>query len=262
MLHELVIEVASCGHGDAYAKVDVAAELRRLTGAPCAVALQLPWDAVEDYQHLRGYIQERGLRVGALGSPAEPAVEIAAELGATVHAVELGDGTVRPLSSDLELVVSHADWGIALVACQRLGPRARVCVDTGPRAAQIAAVLADADRLGGIRFDPRTYAPFELFVLFSELLPDRVPHVTIADSTDVEELVLAVVDLHEAYVKAALVDRCALREAREFGDVVGARQVLLEAFRTDVRPACAAARAALGAAEDPLMALRQRDLIR
>jgi L-rhamnose isomerase len=72
MLRELVIETASCGRGDAYMKADVAAQVQRLTGTACAVALRLPWDAVEDYEHLRDYIHERGLQVGALGSPADP----------------------------------------------------------------------------------------------------------------------------------------------------------------------------------------------
>jgi L-rhamnose isomerase/sugar isomerase len=72
-------------------------------------------------------------------------------------------------------------------------------------------------------------------------------------------MVLSVVNLQEAYAKALLVDRELLREAQEFGDVLGGHEVLLDAYRADVRPACAAARAALGAPEDPIMALRQSD---
>ena len=70
-------------------------------------------------------------------------------------------------------------------------------------------------------------------------------------------MVLTVVNLQEAYAKALLVDRDALRTAQQEGDVLGGHEVLLDAFRTDVRPLCARARAALGAAEDPIAAHRE-----
>ena len=41
------------------------------------------------------------------------------------------------------------------------------------------------------------------------------------------------------------------------GDVLGGHEVLLDAFNTDVRPACAEARVALGGAENPIRALRE-----
>jgi L-rhamnose isomerase / sugar isomerase len=69
-------------------------------------------------------------------------------------------------------------------------------------------------------------------------------------------MVLSVVNLQEAYAKALLVDREALRAAQLAGDVLGAHKVLLDAYRTDVRPLCARARARLGAEEDPIAALR------
>ena len=69
-------------------------------------------------------------------------------------------------------------------------------------------------------------------------------------------MVLSVVNLQEAYAKALLVDREALATAQSAGDVLGGHEVLLDAYRTDVRPLCAAARAGLGAAEDPVAALR------
>ena len=70
------------------------------------------------------------------------------------------------------------------------------------------------------------------------------------------------VNLQEAYAKALLVDRAALRAAQQAGDVLGGHEVLLDAYRTDVRPLCAKARAALGAAEDPIAALRSSRLRR
>ena len=69
-------------------------------------------------------------------------------------------------------------------------------------------------------------------------------------------MVLSVLNMQEAYAKALLVDRAGLAEAQSAGDVLGGHEALVEAFDTDVRPLCAKVRADLGAAEDPLAALR------
>ena len=140
---ELVIETPSWGYGDSgtrfgvfpqpgrprdvFEKLDDAAEVHRLTGTAPAVALHFPWDAVEDYDSLRGAIEERGLRVGAvnpnlfqdpdykLGSLAHPsaavrekAVEhmleclrIATALGSSAQSLWLADGTNYPGQDDL-----------------------------------------------------------------------------------------------------------------------------------------------------------------
>jgi L-rhamnose isomerase / sugar isomerase len=167
-----------------------------------------------------------------------------------------------------------ADWGSALLVCQKLGDRARVLVDMGHHAQgvnieQIVAILQDEGRLGGFHFNNRKYAdddlivgsvnPFELFLVFAELAGD-VPRLTIDQAHNVEAkveaMVLSVVNLQEAYAKALLVDRPALAAAQEAGDVLGGHEILLDAYRTDVRPLCARVRAARGAAEDPVAALR------
>jgi L-rhamnose isomerase/sugar isomerase len=170
-----------------------------------------------------------------------------------------------------------ADWGSALLTCLKLGERAKVLVDLGHHAQgtnieQIVAFLADEGRLGGFHFNNRKYAdddlivgsvnPFELFLIFVELAAGgSLPRLTIDQSHNieakVEAMVLSVVNLQEAYAKALLVDRAALRAAQQAGDVLGGHEVLLDAFNSDVRPRCAAARAALGAAEDPIRALRE-----
>jgi L-rhamnose isomerase / sugar isomerase len=170
-----------------------------------------------------------------------------------------------------------ADWGSALLMCLKLGERARVLVDLGHHAQgvnieQIVAFLADEGRLGGFHFNNRKYAdddlivgsvnPFELFLIFVELAAgDALPRLTIDQSHNieakVEAMVLSVVNLQEAYAKALLVDREALRAAQQAGDVLGGHEVLLDAYRSDVREPCAAARAALGAAPDPIAALRE-----
>ena len=124
-----------------------------------------------------------------------------------------------------------ADWGSALLVCQKLGDRARVLVDLGHHAQgtnveQIVALLAEEGRLGGFHFNNRKYAdddlivgsvnPFELFLIFCELAAagGPLPRLTIDQAHNVEAkveaMVLSVVNLQEAYAKALLVDRAAL----------------------------------------------------
>ena len=192
------------------------------------------------------------------------------------------------LPQDQELLVEYkpfepafyatdlADWGSALLVCQELGERARVLIDLGHHAQgvnveQIVATLAAEDRLGGFHFNNRKYAdddlivgsvnPFELFLIFRELVAGgALPRLTIDQAHNVEPkveaMVLSVLNIQEAYAKALLVDRAGLAEAQSAGDVLGGHEALVEAFNTDVRPLCAKVRADLGAAEDPLAALR------
>ena len=135
---------------------------------------------------------------------------------------------------------------------------------------QIVGLLADAGRLGGFHFNNRKYAdddlivgsvnPFELFLIFVELASEPLPRLTIDQSHNieakVEAMVLSVLNLQEAYAKALLVDRAALAAAQAEGDVLAGHALLLDAYNTDVRPLCARVRAELGAAEDPIAALR------
>jgi L-rhamnose isomerase/sugar isomerase len=170
-----------------------------------------------------------------------------------------------------------ADWGSALMLCEQLGERANVLVDLGHHAhgvnvEQIVVLLDEASRLGGFHFNSRRYAdddlivgsvnPFELFLIFVELAgrQDGLPRLTIDQAHNVEPkleaMVLSIVNLQEAYAKALLVDRVALASAQAEGDVLGGHGVLLDAYRTDVRPLCAQVRTARGAAADPVAALR------
>ena len=167
-----------------------------------------------------------------------------------------------------------ADWGSSLLACQTLGERAKVLVDLGhhlhgTNIEQIVAILASEGRLGGFHFNNRKYAdddlivgsvnPFELFLIFFEL-GDSLPRLTIDQAHNVEAkieaMVLSVLNLQEAYVKALLVDRAVLAEAQAAGDVLRGHELLLDAYKTDVRPRCAQMRVSLGAAEDPIAELR------
>jgi L-rhamnose isomerase/sugar isomerase len=237
-------------------------------------------------------------------------VEIATALGSTAQSLWFADGTNYPGQDDLvarrsrmleclaevyaalpaeqELLLEYkpfepafyatdlADWGSSLLACQRLGDRAKVLVDLGhhlhgTNIEQIVALLGAEGRLGGFHFNNRKYAdddlivgsvnPFELFLIFFELGTRPLPRLTIDQAHNVEAkveaMVLSVVNLQEAYAKALLVDRAALAAAQAEGDVLGGHELLLEAYKTDVRPQCAQTRAALGAAEDPVKELRE-----
>jgi L-rhamnose isomerase/sugar isomerase len=238
-------------------------------------------------------------------------VDIARALGATAQSLWLADGTNYAGQDDLgarrrrlegglgelyaslpdgqELLIEYklfepafyatdiADWGSAVLLCQRLGDRARVLVDLGHHAQgvnveQIVSLLAREQRLGGFHFNNRKYAdddlivgsvnPFELFLIFCELVVagGSLPRLTIDQSHNVEPkveaMVLSVVNLQEAYAKALLVDRGALAAAQAAGDVLAGHEILLDAFNTDVRPLCAAVRVTGGAAADPVAELR------
>jgi L-rhamnose isomerase/sugar isomerase len=194
------------------------------------------------------------------------------------------------LGDDVELLVEYklyepafyatdlADWGSALLLCQELGERARVLVDLGHHAQgvnieQIVSLLDGCGRLGGFHFNDRKYGdddlivgsidPFQLFLIYDELVStgahDRV-RFTIDQSHNIEPkieaMILSVVNLQEAYAKALHVDRAALGDAQENGDVLGAHRILLDAFSTDVRPLCAEVRESLGASADPIGAFR------
>ena len=175
------------------------------------------------------------------------------------------------------------DWGTSLLMAQKLGPQAEVLVDTGhhpqgTNIAQIVAQLLDEDRLGGFHFNDRRYAdddlivgsqnPFELFCIFNEIVGVPAQGNTnagrIAYMIDqshniepkIEAMIQSVVHIQNAYAKALLVDRTALREAQEAGDVLGAYRVLQAAYETDVRPLLAALREREGRHPDPIAAFR------
>ena len=179
------------------------------------------------------------------------------------------------------------DWGTSLLMCQKLGPQAKVLVDTGHHGHYtniefIVATLLDEARLGGFHFNDRRYAdddlivgsanPFQLFLIFHELINGNdgktaAPVAYMLDQAHViekkiEAMVLSVLNVQTAYAKALLVDRAALKEQQEEGDVLGAHAVLRDAYETDVRPILAQAREEIGRPADPLAALRTDDITR
>src|SRR5256884_4416177 len=175
------------------------------------------------------------------------------------------------------------DWGTSLLMAQKLGPQAEVLVDMGhhpqgTNIAQIVAQLLDEGRLGGFHFNDRRYAdddlivgslnPFELFCIFNEIVgagiegnanAGRIAYMIDQShniEAKIEAMIQSVLNVQTAYAKAQLIDRTALREAQEAGDVLGSYRVLQAAFETDVRPLLAEIRVRQGRDPDPIVAFR------
>jgi len=239
-------------------------------------------------------------------------IEIGKTVGSTILSLWLADGTNYPGQDDLRtrherlvtgleavyrrlpegmrMLVEYKffepgfystdlpDWGTAAMLCRRLGPQARVLVDTGhhPQGTnieQIVAVLLGEGLLGGFHFNNRKYAdddlivgaidPFELFRIMRELTRgDELAGVAlmIDQSHNVEgkidAMIQSVMNIQTAYAKALLVDEAALAEAQREGDVLRAHRVLLDAYETDVRPLLARLRESTGVEADPVAAFR------
>lgn len=179
------------------------------------------------------------------------------------------------------------DWGAALLHCQALGERAQVLVDLGhhAQATNIEAVVAfllDEGKLGGFHFNARRYAdddlivgstnPFELFCIYHELVSAEQGGGVAGQTakgvaymidqshnieSKLEAMLQSVLNCQEAYAKALLVDRAALTEAQQAGDVLEAHRTLLDAYKTDVRPMLAEVREDMGVPNNPIKALRE-----
>jgi L-rhamnose isomerase / sugar isomerase len=178
-----------------------------------------------------------------------------------------------------------ADWGTALTMARRLGPQAKVLVDTGHHAqgtniSHIVSFLLDEDSLGGFHFNDRKYAdddlivgsiqPFDLFLIFNELISGTdasanggaVPRIDyMIDQSHnieakIEAMIQSVVHIQIAHAKALLVDRQQLAASQAAGDVLQSYRVLRDAFETDVRPLLAQARAQMGIDPDPIASFR------
>lgn len=178
-----------------------------------------------------------------------------------------------------------ADWGMAATLAGKLGPKAKVLVDTGHHAPgtnveHIVAFLLDEGLLGGFHFNSRKYAdddlivgtvnPFELFLIYNELVGAAADVGSLAASCakdvaymidqshniepKLEAMLQSVLNCQTAYAKALLVDRAALAEAQTKQEVLGAYRTLTAAFETDVRPLLAEVRKEMGVSEDPFAA--------
>ncbi len=174
------------------------------------------------------------------------------------------------------------DWGTNYMIASELGPKAACLVDLGHHAPNvniemIVARLIQFGKLGGFHFNDSKYGdddldagsidPYRLFLVFNELvdaegrLPDFHPAHMIDQSHNVtdpiESLMVSAMEIERAYVQALLVDRAALAGFQDANDALMATTTLKTAFRTDVEPILAMARAEKGAAIDPVAAYRR-----
>lgn len=171
------------------------------------------------------------------------------------------------------------DWGTSYVQCAALGDRAVVCLDTGHHAPGtniefIVAQLLRLGKLGSFDFNSRFYAdddlivgaadPFQLFRILHEVnrgggFDEASGVVFMLDQChNIEQKIpgqiRSVLNVQEMTARALLVDATALTAAQQSGDVLGANQVLMDAFYTDVRPALADWREERGLPRDPMAA--------
>jgi len=173
------------------------------------------------------------------------------------------------------------DWGTNYLIAQTLGPRAQCLVDLGHHAPNvniemIVARLIQFGKLGGFHFNDSKYGdddldtgsidPYRLFLVFNELVDaenrdgfnpahmlDQSHNVT----DPIESLMASAMEVQRAYAQALLVDRAALDGFQNGNDALMATTTLKNAFRTDVEPVLAMARAEAGGAIDPIAVYRK-----
>jgi L-rhamnose isomerase / sugar isomerase len=179
------------------------------------------------------------------------------------------------------------DWGTSALICKQLGNRAKVLVDLGhhlpnTNIEQIVATLMHQNMLAGFHFNDSKYGdddlstgsikPYQLFLIFCELIGGAEEKAQAWESISwmidashntkdpIEDLIQALEAISQAYSKALLVDRIQLSNCQLEGDVVGAQEVLQEAFLTDVRPLVREARVQSGGEADPLAFYRNEKI--
>ena len=174
------------------------------------------------------------------------------------------------------------DWGTSFVQVSALGERAKVCLDTGHHAPGtniefIVAQLLRLRKLGSFDFNSRFYAdddlivgaadPFQLFRIMFEvirgggldagsdlaLMLDQCHNV----EAKIPGQIRSVLNVAEMTARALLVDTDALATAQEAGDVLGANEIMMDAFYTDVRPAMAQWRTERGLPANPMRAFAE-----
>jgi L-rhamnose isomerase/sugar isomerase len=174
------------------------------------------------------------------------------------------------------------DWGTSYAQVSALGDKAMVCLDTGHHAPGtniefIVAQLLRLGKLGSFDFNSRFYAdddlivgaadPFQLFRILYEVIrgggygPNSPVAFMLDQCHNVEEKIpgqiRSVLNVQEMTARALLVDRDALTEAQNAGDVLGANAILMDAFYTDVRPGLATWRESRGLPADPITAFNE-----
>lgn len=174
------------------------------------------------------------------------------------------------------------DWGTSLMLANTCGDRAFTLVDLGhhlpnTNIEQIVATLMMKGKLGGFHFNDSKYGdddltvgsikPYALFLIFNELVygmennPQNPDLSWMIDASHnlkdpLEDIIQSLEAIMVAYAKALLVDQKALRESQFENDVTQCQEILLNAYKTDVRPLVQKARFDAGGAIHPLKTFR------
>lgn len=174
------------------------------------------------------------------------------------------------------------DWGTSFMLANACGEKAYTLVDLGhhlpnTNIEQIVSTLMLKGKLGGFHFNDSKYGdddstvgsvkPYALFLIFNELVygmennPQNPDLAWMIDASHnikdpLEDLLQSLEAIQEAYAKALLVDQEELQAAQSRNDVTLCQEILQNAYRTDVRPLLAQARALCGGAIDPLKLYR------
>ncbi|TVZ16550.1 sugar isomerase [Maribacter sp. MAR_2009_72] len=174
------------------------------------------------------------------------------------------------------------DWGTSFMLANACGEKAYTLVDLGhhlpnTNIEQIVSTLMLKGKLGGFHFNDSKYGdddstvgsvkPYALFLIFNELVygmennPQNPDLAWMIDASHnikdpLEDLLQSLEAIQEAYAKALLVDQEELQAAQSRNDVTLCQEILQNAYRTDVRPLLAQARALSGGAIDPLKSYR------
>ncbi len=171
------------------------------------------------------------------------------------------------------------DWGTSYVQVMALGDKASVCLDTGHHAPGtniefIVAQLLRLGKLGSFDFNSRFYAdddlivgsadPFQLFRIMVEVIrgggygPESEVAFMLDQCHNIEKKIpgqiRSVLNVQEMTARALLLDTDALTTAQEDGDVLGANEIFMDAFYTDVRADLAAWREERGLPGNPMRA--------
>ncbi len=174
------------------------------------------------------------------------------------------------------------DWGTSYAQVSALGERAMVCLDTGHHAPGtniefIVMQLLRLGKLGSFDFNSRFYAdddlivgaadPYQLFRIIVEVIrgggygPDSEVAFMLDQCHNVEAKIpgqiRSVLNVQEMTARALLVDRDALAVAQDEGDVLGANEIFMDAFYTDVRADLAAWREERGLPGNPMRAFAE-----
>ncbi len=174
------------------------------------------------------------------------------------------------------------DWGTSFAHVNALGDKALVCLDTGHHAPGtniefIVAQLLRLGKLGSFDFNSRFYAdddlvvgaadPFQLFRILWEVRrgggfdPATGVAFMLDQCHNIEDKVpgqiRSVLNVQEMTARVLLLDADELAAAQDANDVLGANEILMDAFYTDVRPMLAEWRESRGLPGNPMRAFAE-----